>query len=199
MQREFPLFQSHLDLAHTYWKRVLEKGGWAIDATCGNGQDTLQLARTLSLNQEKSGIIAIDVQPEAIQATTTLIETSLNKEVRPPIHYFCQSHVDFPELADKQKILLIVYNLGYLPKGNKGLTTTTETTLKSVHQALELLSPGGVLSITCYPGHPEGAREERALLEELAQLPPKMWSLCHHRFLNRTQSPSLLIIQNNSS
>ena len=60
---------SHLELARFYWKMVLQAGDWAIDATCGNGKDTLQLGK-FSLG----GIIGLDKQQIAIENTTTLIK-----------------------------------------------------------------------------------------------------------------------------
>jgi hypothetical protein len=190
MRHQFPLFQSHLDLAHHYWKQLLQNGGWAIDATCGGGHDTLLLAGLL-LNKANSGVIAIDIQEEAISRTRELLPpTHLTN-----VHLFQQSHADFPSLATTVPIKLIVYNLGYLPRGNKQLTTQTSITLQSVQNALPLLTPGGAISITCYPGHPEGAIEEKALLEMATQLPPTHWNVCHHTFPNRNAAPSLLLIQ----
>ena len=59
-----PLY-SHLELARFYWKMVLQRGDWAIDATCGNGKDTLQL-----VNFSLGGIIGLDKQQIAIENTS---------------------------------------------------------------------------------------------------------------------------------
>lgn len=187
MSRNFPVFNSHLDLAHHYWERFLRPGDWAIDATCGNGHDTLKLAQT----KEIGGVIGIDIQPEALQSTQTLLGERSN------VHLYCQSHADFPPLASLRPIRLIVYNLGYLPGGNKQMTTLTPTTLESVRKALQLVVPGGAVSIVCYPGHPEGLVEEKALLGEISGLSPQDWNVCYHTFPNRVLSPSLLFIQKN--
>src|SRR3990172_1473900 len=73
MQRRFPLFQSHLDLAHAYWTTLLRDGGWAIDSTCGGGRDTLKLARILSC-REGSRVTGVDIQKEAIERTQALLD-----------------------------------------------------------------------------------------------------------------------------
>lgn len=183
----FPLFQSHLDLAHRYWKEVLEQGGWAIDATCGNGKDTLFLV------QNAEGVIALDLQEQALQRTQ---QRAIGAEKGAEnLHLFHQSHATFPPLAHTKPIRLIVYNLGYLPGGDKTVTTLTETTLQSIQKGLDLLIAGGVMSITCYPGHAEGAKEESALEEWLPLLPSHTWNVCFHRWKNRPQSPSLFLIQ----
>lgn len=194
MRQNFPLFQSHLDLAHRYWKSLLHCGDWVIDATCGRGNDTLELAHLL---QEKGGggVIGIDIQQEAILATRELLET---RGLLSNVHLFHGSHTDFPKLAGEVPIKLVVYNLGYLPKGNKGLTTQVATTLQSVEKALELLVPGGGLSIACYPGHPEGALEEKALVGLLGSLPPALWNVYNHSSLNRNAAPSLILVQKTS-
>jgi len=191
-QRRFSLFDSHLDLAPIHWKKGLERGGWAIDATCGNGQDALQLSKLIA---PESGLIGLDIQPLALANTEQLLlENGQNLE---QIHLFCQNHAKFPTLAYEQPIQLIVYNLGYLPRGDKSITTLVDSTLTSIRAALELLLYGGTISITCYPGHPEGALEEKALLEFAETLHPKLWSVSFHSWRNRQRSPSLLILQKN--
>jgi SAM-dependent methyltransferase len=194
MFQNFSLFQSHLDLAHQYWAKVLREGDWAIDATCGNGNDTLLLAKVL---EKSGGVIGLDIQAEAILNTKTLLHKNISQEGLSRVHLFCQSHADFPPLALKHPIRLIVYNLGYLPKGDKRLTTMTESTLASLNKALDLIAPSGVISVTCYPGHPEGAQEERAILDKISTLSPMNWNICRHTFPNRTAAPSLILIQNN--
>jgi len=93
-------------------------------------------------------------------------------------------------------VRLITYNLGYLPGGgDKSLTTKVETTVESVRKALKLIQAGGAISITLYPGHSEGQREETQLLSFIKKLTPLEWNCCHHQWLNRNKSPSLLFIQ----
>ncbi len=164
----------HLSLAHSLWKTHLCPSDLAVDATCGNGHDTLILA---TLGAE---VIALDIQPAA------LIQTRLRLGNRPAT-LLLHSHAPWPPLPRAPR--LIVYNLGYLPGGDKSLTTQTETTLASVQEAYSLLAPDGALSITCYPGHPEGTREEAALMEWAAPLNAQ-----HFRWKERAQSPSLLWI-----
>ncbi len=178
-------FRPHIALAHQYWEKILQPGDWAIDATCGNGRDTFKLAEVL----KGGGVIAIDIQPEAIAKTEGRLESMTG------VHFFCQSHETFPLLAMQKPVRLIVYNLGYLPGGNKNMTTRVESTLISVSNASEIILPCGAISITCYPGHAEGALEEKALLEELSRWPSDRWDVCHHTFPHRRLAPSVLIIQ----
>ncbi len=170
----------HLRFAHELWKKFLTKSDLAIDATCGNGHDTLFLTELCS-------VIGLDIQEIALQNTAKLLEKHGKKAL---LHKL--SHEKMDELPLPHPPRLIVYNLGYLPKGDKNLTTLKETTLLSVQKGLEILSPNGALSITCYPGHAEGKREEEALLEWASTLPSDRWTVCHHRWLNRKEAPSVL-------
>ena len=152
MHSHFPLFRSHLDLAHQYWEKLLQAGDWAIDATCGNGHDTLKLAEILE--NKKGGVIGIDIQPEAIAKTEQLLGEY-------DVALYCQSHADFPLLAKEKPIRLIIYNLGYLPGGNKAFTTMTENTLTSVRKASTLIVPGGAF-IDHLLSWPRGRRKRAA-------------------------------------
>ena len=77
MQRpQFPLFTSHIDLAHQYWKNLLLPGDHAIDATCGNGHDSIFLAKILL---DSGKLKAFDKQSSAIEAKKKHIIKSFNK------------------------------------------------------------------------------------------------------------------------
>lgn len=173
-----------LTFAHEVWKKHLKQGDRAIDATCGNGHDTLVLSK-LNL----SHLYVFDIQERA------LIETQKRLGFKKNISYHLECHSTFPKTTSP--IHLIVYNLGYLPGGDKSLTTQTETTLKSIEKGVDLLSPGGLISLILYPGHPEGKREEKAVLGYAADFSPKKFQVSHHKTLNRSSAPSLLLIKKN--
>lgn len=191
---QFPLFQTPIDLAHQYWQKVLKQGDTVIDATCGNGHDAAALAEMLE-SCGGGSVVAIDLQHSAIEASKERCSKWLSSPTQVAITFINGSHTQFPQTVISGSIALIVYNLGYLPGGDKAVTTLTSSTLESLEKALELIRHGGAISITCYPGHEEGKREEERLLEFVAGLSPEKWSCCHHRWLNRRNAPSLLLIQ----
>lgn len=191
---KFSLFQSHIDLAHRYWTQLISIGDSVVDATCGNGHDSLILAK-LALSDHSGNLLSIDIQQDAIDATQTLLSKQLTPLQLARAKTTLGSHAQFPAEIAKDTITLIVYNLGYLPKGNKSLTTHSTSTIESLNKASELIRSGGAISITCYPGHTEGKNEEQAVLEWASFLDPSLWSSCHHRWLNRKHSPSLLFLQ----
>ncbi|MEI8366007.1 MAG: class I SAM-dependent methyltransferase [Parachlamydiaceae bacterium] len=192
---QFPLFQTPLDLAHTYWKALLRPDDCVIDATCGNGYDTLELAQLVPQGR----VIALDNQQAAIETAQRRIHDHLPTELHGNVTFFQQCHSVFPLEIPKHSIALIVYNLGYLPGGNKQMTTMRSTTLQSLKEALQLIQQGGVISVMCYPGHNEGQIEEEEVVEFTKTLDPQTWSCCFHRWTNRNKGPSLLLVQSATS
>jgi hypothetical protein len=180
-------FSAHLDLTKTYWKNHLQPKDVVIDATCGNGYDTLFLAQMPQL-----ALFSIDIQQKAIENTQKILE---KHQLAHRVSLHCKSHESFDDLDLPSAPHLIIYNLGYLPGGNKNLTTRTETSLASLDAAIAILNSRGALSITCYPGHPEGEKEHRAILLWAASLCPKTWTICYHRWVNRPLSPTVFWIQ----
>ncbi|MFI0434963.1 MAG: tRNA (mnm(5)s(2)U34)-methyltransferase [Parachlamydiaceae bacterium] len=198
MRSSFPLFQSHLDLAHSYWSQIVQIGDIVIDATCGNGHDTLKLCQ-LTLSVDRGKVYSFDIQLQAIHSTAQLIAHDLEPSLKEKLSLEQRCHSNFPPEIIPNSVKLIVYNLGYLPGGDKAQTTQRSTTLRSLDEARKLLQPGGVISVTCYCGHEEGAKEKEEVLHYAHQLPPKEWSCSHHGWLNRQKAPSLLIIQKAAS
>jgi len=195
MRQTFPLFQSPIDLAHRYWEKILKPHDHAIDATCGNGKDTLVLANLLIPHSQESTLIGMDIQPEALARTRTLLFSHFSEKQNERIFLFQQSHAVFPALAYQVPIRLIVYNFGYLPGGDKAITTQSKTSIESFEAALPLIMPGGAISATCYPGHREGENEQNVLLSFVHTLNPSQWCVTWHTWPNRTLSPTLLLLQ----
>jgi predicted methyltransferase len=183
------LRKPHLTTAQFAWKQLIHPADRVIDATIGNGYDTYFLAKLL---QGQGELIGYDIQPQALVQTQKRLE-ALPPSWRQNIHLKLQSHAALSETNVK----LIVYNLGYLPRGDKKITTQRTSTLQSIGCAMQSLAPGGAISITCYPGHPEGALEQEGLVAFLQTLPSNQWDVYHHVWLypNRRLTPSWIWIQ----
>ncbi|HEY5259126.1 MAG TPA: class I SAM-dependent methyltransferase, partial [Rhabdochlamydiaceae bacterium] len=130
-------------------------------------------------------------QRQALDETADLLKKSLESDGIKRIFLLHQSHEEFPPIYP---VKLIAYNLGYLPKGDKSITTLTSVTLKSVARALDHICEGGAVSIVCYPGHVEGAVEEKSLVAFAEQLSPERFTVFYHQHINRKSSPSFLWI-----
>ena len=168
----------------------LREGDFAVDATCGNGHDTLSLA--LAVGQSGS-VLALDVQEEAAAATKALVEAHGlgNVTVRRENFINLKNAVrDTEQLRIYgQAPSAVVFNLGYLPGGDKTFTTKMEDTLLAVAQALELIQSGGIVTVVLYSGHEAGAAEKAALLEMAEDLPSDRYHVVYTRLLNQKKDP----------
>lgn len=187
---------SHITLAHAIWGSFLKPGDLVVDATAGNGQDTLFLAKQI-LKENEGALMVCDIQKKAIQSTYTCLEKSLPREVLKQIQWHQMCHSQLKAILQEKKPQLIVYNLGYLPGGDKSLTTKTNSTIKSIEQALEMIAPHGMISITAYPGHVEGEKEFAAIYHLSQNLKSSQWQVSFFQQPNRKCSPCLFIIQKN--
>lgn len=179
------------DFAHLIWRALVSPGDTVIDATVGNGHDTLFLAKLLN---GQGHLFAYDIQKKALENTKELIKKELSGEIQKPIELILGSHECFKSCQAK----LIVYNLGYLPGSDKLITTLAPSTIRSAETALTLLCPGGTICFTCYIGHLEGKEEFESLFNWSKELSTKDYSVSHHSWLNRKAAPSLLLISRNN-
>lgn len=167
-------------------KSYVKAGDVCIDATAGNGNDTEILATAVG---QAGRVYAFDIQNEAIEATRFRLGAKglLDRVVLiNDGHERIREHVS--EDAD-----FIIYNLGYLPGGDKSLSTTKETTLESLKQALTLLTPAGLMAITCYRSHEGGEEEYKAVMEFVSQLDQIKYNAFRFEFLNQKNAPPVVI------
>ncbi|HIG85146.1 MAG TPA: methyltransferase domain-containing protein [Verrucomicrobia bacterium] len=154
-------------LAHQLVSDRLEGSEVVVDATAGNGHDTLFLAEQVGV----TGVVySFDVQEEAIRMTRSrLEEAQISDRV-----IMCETgHENLDEVIRAPhlgNISAIMFNLGYLPGGDHSITTLKGTTLTALRKALECLRDGGFLTALCYPGHDEGLEESVEVLTFLESL-----------------------------
>ncbi len=165
---------------------LLEEGDTAVDATMGNGHDTAALCRLVG---ESGRVWAFDVQPEALGSTRALLE---REGLERRAELILAGHERMAQYVPGG-VRLVVFNLGWLPGVEHAVTTRAETTLAAVDQALGLLCPGGLMTVCVYPGHEEGARELRELLDWAAALDPLRYDAIVRRYLNQPADPPVLI------
>ena len=176
-------------LAADVLSRAVAPGDTVVDATMGNGHDTLFLCELVG---EEGRVYAFDVQAQAVKNTKKRLEEA---GVLDRATLFCLGHEHMAEKVPGP-VSAVVFNLGWLPGGDHNVTTHWETTQKAVESALELLLPLGVLIICAYPGHAEGDREREALMALLSSLPPQRFNVLWHKFLNAGPgAPECFVIQ----
>lgn len=165
-KQRFQIAMRLVEHAHQVISDYIHPNDFVIDATVGNGYDTAFLAEQVGPN----GIVyGFDLQTFAIESTQTILKTN-NFLDRCQLFQTGHEHIR-SNVPNEQhgKISGVMFNLGYLPHGDKSVITQPTTTLLALAQSLELLKPDGVISILAYRGHEGGMEEYEAVLEWLEQ------------------------------
>ena len=148
-----------VELCHRFLEGTIPTGGTFLDATCGNGHDTLFLCRKASPNGR---VLALDIQPAAVEATNRLLaEHGLQGVGRAIV---CD-HRDLGHLVPPGTLDAAVFNFGWLPGADHAVHSAAESTLPALQAALDALKPGGVLAAVLYSGKVIGDEEKQAVLE----------------------------------
>ncbi|MTI95160.1 MAG: methyltransferase domain-containing protein [Firmicutes bacterium] len=175
-----------ISACHLHVAAVLKLGDSAVDATAGNGNDTLFLARLVG----KQGVVhSFDIQQQAIDNTQALLHAhSLESQVR--LHK--QSHTEMSKYLMPGTVGAVLFNLGYLPRGDKTLVTKPETTVIALNASISLLRPGGLVAIVTYSGHSGGEVEEQKVAEFCGALSSRDFSVLKLELINKPNSPPRL-------
>ena len=166
---------------------ALPEGGLAVDATLGNGHDTLSLAKQVGASGR---VVGFDVQAEAVESSRTRLSAEGLLERCELIR---DGHQNMKNYLEDESADVVLFNLGWLPGAAHDVTTHTDTTLQAVAAALDVLKFGGVMTICVYPGHAEGAREREALLAWAQGLDETRYDTMLRCYLNQSKDPPLLI------
>lgn len=153
------------EMVHARLAEHLQAGDLAIDATAGNGHDTAFLAAKVGAGGR---VIAIDIQADALAATRARLEAAGLADRVELIQSDHAAHLNTLRSSHAGSAAAILFNLGYLPGGDKSIVTHAGGTAIALEAAHELLRPGGLLSVTAYRGHP-GGPEEASVVETWMQ------------------------------
>lgn len=176
-------------LAREILGQAIQPGDAVVDATMGNGHDTVFLCRAVG---PSGRVYAFDVQEQAVMSASALLR---QEGLADRANLFCCGHEHMDSYVP-EKVQAVVFNLGWLPGGNHRITTRWETTREAVGKALDLLLPGGVLVVCAYPGHAEGDRERHELTAFLAALSNRTFNVLHQAFLNAGPgAPECFVVQ----
>lgn len=151
---------SLVNVAHNLIRDVLHTGDIAVDATVGNGHDTLFLVEQVS---PSGRVFGFDIQLAAIESTRAKVGSHCNVSQLPESLTLIQaSHADMAEKIPARyhgNISAIMFNLGYLPGGDKSIITRTDSTVTALNSARRILSSNGIITVLAYPGHQGGDLE----------------------------------------
>jgi len=158
-----------------------------VDATAGNGKDTLFLAKN---SPSHARLYAFDIQQSAIEvARKGLLEQQLDDKVQ----WILDSHAN-SRLYVKEHIDVAMFNLGYLPGNSHETMTKATSTIEAVSNIVEDLSIGGIISIVAYPGHPHGQEEHQAVRSYLMGLPQQCFTVVCMDMINHSHCPPVLYL-----
>ena len=177
-----------LDLHKKFILTHLREGDVAVDFTMGNGHDTAFLSKTVG---ESGHVYAFDIQQQAIDSTAQLLKSEGcpdNVTLVHASHHLVKDYVKQPYRAG-------MFNLGYLPGGDKRITTMRETTMPAIEAAIDLLAPDGILNIAVYPGHEEGEAEGKMICEYLEGLSRHKVCATLVKILNSPTSPFFIMVE----
>ena len=177
--------------AQEFVAQRINNGSIALDLTCGNGKDSLFLARIVG---RQGKLYSIDIQKDAIQRTKKILS---NEDCLVQSRLILSCHSKFTQKIPfelKGEISAVMFNLGYLPKGDHQLTTKSETTIAAIVNAYDWLSLRGVMTLIAYRGHPGGTQENIAVKNLISA---NKWN-CKTEYGNqKNESPILYMISKN--
>ncbi len=182
-----------IPFANSLIARALQPDGLAVDATAGNGNDTLHMAR---LAGEQGMVHAFDVQQSALDSTRQRLE---QEQLTDRVRFHAVGHERMADCIPPEqhgRINAVMFNLGYLPGSDKQVITRPATTLPALETALRLLAPGGGISVLCYTGHPGGADEADQVLRWARSLDFAAFRVLQYGVVNKQDSNvSLLFVE----
>jgi len=186
-----------LDMAKQIISSAIKKGDTVIDATLGNGHDALFLANCVG---EKGFVVGFDVQEQAVSSASI----KLSKAGIEYMSFHQRGHEEMDQVMtelrtidllgyDVESVGAIMFNLGYLPRADKAVITTTETTLPALESSLRWLRKQGVLTVMCYPGHAGGDIEAAAVKQWAAKLSREIFRVIEYGYINAPNNPAFLV------
>ena len=175
-----------LQYAQTLLKSAVDEGDIAVDATAGNGHDTLFLAQLVG---DDGFVYAFDVQKQAVDATLhRLLDNALEHRAL----VLKNGHENVAKYVNKP-VAGAIFNLGYLPGSDHEVITRPNTTIQALESLLKLLKIGGIIVLVIYHGH-EGGKEERdEVIRFVSELPQKYIHVLRYEFLNQKNDPPFVI------
>ncbi len=173
---EYPL--NTLGLSHQFIAARVKEGDLCIDATCGRGRDTLFLSRLVG---EAGRVLAFDIQKEAGESTKARLAENGGTNARVVL----DSHANMDSYAEKEIAAAVMFNFGERPGGDHKVFSKPETSIEAIRKAMEIIRPGGVISICIYYGKETGTAERDALLPFLETPDPQKFTVITSRFANR--------------
>lgn len=174
-----------LGIAHKIIEEKVCRGNFCIDATAGRGHDTAFLC---GLVGDEGRVLAMDIQQDAVDSTRALLQEKGYDQIAQVV---LDSHSNIDHYAQPETVDCITFNFGYLPGGDHNIFTTPATSIPAIEKGLELLKPGGLMSLCVYYGGDSGFEEKDALMQFFKTIDSKRFTVLITEFANRPNNPPI--------
>lgn len=178
--------QRVLQYAQHLLNEAIEEGDTVVDATAGNGHDTLYLAQLVG---DSGQVFSFDIQKEAVDAT---LHRLLDNALEHRAIVLKDGHENVAKYVDKP-VGAAIFNLGYLPGSDHNIVTKPNTTIQAIEELLKLLKIGGMIILVIYHGHEGGKAERDAVIDYVSALPQKYVHVLRYEFLNQQNDPPFIV------
>jgi len=177
------ILNNSLAISHEYIKKVIDKDSVTIDATMGNGNDTL------FLSQNSKKVYGFDIQEKAIENTKKLLQKNEVKNVI----LINDSHSNIDAYV-KEPVKCVMFNLGYLPRYNHSISTNHMSTITGIKKSMKLLTKSGLISIVIYHGKDSGFVEKDKVLNFISQIDESQFKVLKFSYENQKNHPPILVL-----
>lgn len=180
------VLKNALAISHELVERIVREGDMVVDATAGNGNDTLFLAKLVG---EQGHVFCFDIQDIALSNTSEkLLQHNMLERVTliKDGHEHMDSHVQQPVKA-------VMFNFGYLPGGDHHMGTKPCTSLRAIGKSMQLIVPGGIIAAVVYHGGDSGFEEKDAIMEYVKTIDNKKYSVLVQEFVNQVNDPPIAV------
>ena len=174
--------------AHAFVRAHLVPGGFAVDATAGNGHDTVFLCHAVG---PQGRVLALDIQQKAVDATNMRLQKMGLAQIGRAIK---ADHAGLADIFEKEgRPCAVMFNLGYLPGGSHAVFTTPQHSLPALDAAWRALLPGGALTVCAYSGGMQGTAERDAVLAWAGALRGQGCKVAVHLFRHEAGQPPIAV------
>ncbi len=180
------IIRNSLHQSHDLISRVVGTGDTVIDATAGNGGDTIFLAR---LAGPEGKVYSFDIQQEALDRTRVKLAA---EGLEDRVELVCAGHEQMG-LYVREPVRAVMFNLGYLPGGDHRIGTKGHTTIAALEKAMELLEINGVITLVVYYGGDSGFDEKDQVLDFIRTIDCKRFTVSRTDFVNQINCPPILV------
>jgi len=178
------VLKNSLGISHDIVSKVVKQGDRVIDATAGNGNDTLFLAELVG---DSGHVYSFDIQDIAIENTRNKLRAAGMLSRVSLIH---DGHENM-DIHVKEPVKAIMFNFGYLPGGDHKISTKAETSICAVEKGIHMIVPGGIVMMVIYYGGDSGFDEKEAIMKYLKTIDCKRYSVLVHEFVNQINCPPI--------